>query len=245
MTNFERKLRRMRQRRLTEPTPGMLHQALEERLLARRRGDVSPMERLIPLSRDEVRGVLGLAAGHLYRPIDVDGPISSEPLSPDACFAGVSTDAREAGHTPLIGPYDRLVYMFQGGPAEKGNRILVDGNWGEPGDRLLVQERYHRLESGTVEYEADFEPGERPRTGYWRPAKDLGRRNIRIVLEITDLVPVRLQEVAASRGEQRERALRIWDERYARWGTQSSFNPWAWEIGYQRFVPGADPQAVE
>jgi hypothetical protein len=245
MTNFERKLRRMRQRRPTEPTPCVLHKVQGERLLARRRGEISPLEGFIPLGRNEVRGVLACATGHLYRPIHVYGPVSSEPLPPDAHFAGVSTDAREAGHTPLVGLLDRLVYVFHRGPAGRVDRILVDGNWGEPGDRLLVQEHYHRLESGTVEYEADFEPGERPRTKYWKPAKDLGRRNVRLVLEITGLRPVRLQEAAASRGEYGERVLRTWDERYSRWGTESSENPWAWEIGYQRLVPGADLQGVQ
>lgn len=175
------------------------------------------------LDREEVLEILARPEGCLYRPVEWD--------QEDA----VPEDVRYVGPAPTM--YSSPEYVFERSPST-GQRFIVRGRWGVPGDQIACGERYRPGGASSVEYEADCEPDARPLTGYWKPAKQLPDRLTRIILQVVDVEPCRLHDAAARTGRLPQDGLRdLWNRKFGRWGFEWTSNPWVWAVRYIRLEP--------
>lgn len=198
-----------------------------------------PIERFTPLHRDEVSEVLAHREGYLFREIKHVQSPAVQWLPRTARFVKRVSSGEFEGWSDKPEMHDEYVFVFETEPDKKGKSQLlrVDSDWGQPGDRIACGERFH-VTGQQVEYEADFDSGERPRTGYWKAAKNLARSRVRLVLEIADVQPIRIHDAAvelesAQQTQYKNGALQsIWIRKYGRESWDQ--NAWAWRIKYRQ-----------
>ena len=131
--------------------------------------------------------------------------------------------------------------------------------YGQPGDRLWVRETWADWEQGTC-YRADGTwsdgrqtghpdvPSEIDRLKLWKPSIHMKRVDSRINLEITSIVPQRLQEmmhkdalaegvsydVSKPDGSPMNRFIQLWDSINGKGAWLA--NPWVWAVSFERIT---------